>query len=605
MGLMLPLVAFLPSELEYIAPAFVPEISSAYHTQIEYISALTLTDTEAARSEISTWSWSTFFLSFYFLGLVIMLSRSIRSGMKLIAMIRNGKAIKHEGYTEIIFDSDQLPFSFFRYVCLGQLNVEKHLKENILSHELHHIKSLHSIDILAIEIMKIIFWWNPIIYMFKKAIEENHEFSADAKVLENSPRKEYCHLLMKTTFPGVNLQLSNPFFQTFIKKRIDMMYQKDSKKYHLLKYGFSIIACIFLLVLFAGPIDGQKLKWSKISGVINTGEGIKSEEMTLSIDDKVLTEGDDFIVDEEAGKLIFINNDIVEKQRPLKVEFNKKDNTEQQKPLELEFNNDDIIEKKGPLKLEFDKEIEPKSIPENNNERGNDCKQGKNGVYYIAEFGPTIAGCENASGDTDPFSCGMTKLGEYVNSIKKYPAEALKEGFQGGIYYKLIIDENGEMIQSEQLMQKDKYGYGIYEEGQRILDEIYKNIKFIPATCDGERVKSQMHLHYRYKIGDSEMPFVDIKDSKTVNKVIQSVTINNINQKGHISFEFRSNLNVPSEVTITGPQGEDVFQESYPYMYKSLRDYTILDNPKNGNYTIEVIQDGIATASTININIFK
>jgi len=335
LGLLLPLIAFIPTEIEYAAPLFVPEISSAYYSQIDYISSITLANTDPVISESTTWSWSTFFLWFYFSGVLIFFTRSVSSVIKLITLIKRGKAINHKGYTEIILDAEQLPFSFLRYIYLGKLDMDKQLKEKILKHELHHIKSMHSIDILLIELLKIIFWWNPIIYIFKKAIEENHEFSADAKVIESFSRKEYCSLLMKTTFPGVNLQLSNPFFQTFIKKRINMMYQKDSKKYHLLKYSFSIIACIFLFILFAGPMDGQKIKWGEIKGLVNLGERIKSEEVTVSMDNKRLVEGEELQKRRDQLRLILMK--MILQKRKIRIGLAKtiQKVKEKKKPIKL------------------------------------------------------------------------------------------------------------------------------------------------------------------------------------------------------------------------------------------------------------------------------
>ena len=139
----------------------------------------------------------------------------------------------------------------------------------------------------------------------------------------------------------------------------------------------------------------------------------------------------------------------------------------------------------------------------------------------------------------------------------------------------------------------------------RILDEIKKNYQFVPATCNGENVKSKLHVNYNYRIGDQEFPLVEIKNAKTVNPLHQMVTMNHASEKGGVGFEYRSNMNVPSEVIIKNPEGKRVFEKTYPYMYKKIRDYTMLERPIKGEYTITVIQDGIETTSKMDVTVFE
>ena len=81
--------------------------------------------------------------------------------------------------------------------------------------------------------------------------------------------------------------------------------------------------------------------------------------------------------------------------------------------------------------------------------------------------------------------------------------------------------------------------------------------------------------------------------------------MNYAGEKGGMSFEYRSNMNVPSQVVIKNPNGQIVFEKSYPYMYKSLRDHTTLKDPINGPYTLEVTQDGIMTSTKVEVTVFK
>ncbi len=106
----------------------------------------------------------------------------------------------------------------------------------MITHELEHVKSHHSLDVLYMEIVNVLFWFNPLIYLYKSAIKQTHEYLADAAVLYQTDKKMYGHILLRQSLSGIQIALAHSFFNSHIKKRIKMMYQKKSGKWAGLKY---------------------------------------------------------------------------------------------------------------------------------------------------------------------------------------------------------------------------------------------------------------------------------------------------------------------------------------------------------------------------------
>lgn len=110
------------------------------------------------------------------------------------------KAIKENGINYIETSEDQLPFSFFNYVVYNPLKHDKKDLELILQHEKIHSCQYHSADIILANLFQCILWFNPICWLYKKAIEQNLEFIADRQVVEEHNKlKEYQHALVKVS----------------------------------------------------------------------------------------------------------------------------------------------------------------------------------------------------------------------------------------------------------------------------------------------------------------------------------------------------------------------------------------------------------------------
>ena len=147
-------------------------------------------------------------------------------------------------------DANIIPFSFGNSIFINpQLHSQAELQD-IIRHEFVHVKQQHSIDIIWSELLCVINWYNPFVWLIKKAIRQNLEFIADDKVLQNGlSKKDYQYLLLKVT--GNNqFSIATQFNFSSLKKRIAMMNKMKSAKLHLIKFLFLLPLITVLLLAF-------------------------------------------------------------------------------------------------------------------------------------------------------------------------------------------------------------------------------------------------------------------------------------------------------------------------------------------------------------------
>src|SRR4029077_490104 len=138
----------------------------------------------------------------------------------LVYITRMSRRYRYEQLDDIKFfqtNEPGTPFSFFKQVFWNrQIDLQSHEGQQIFRHELYHVRQKHSFDILLIEIITIIFWFNPFFYLIKKEIKAIHEFLADQYAASASNRYSYAELLVLQSINNKKIQLFNPFFHNQI-----------------------------------------------------------------------------------------------------------------------------------------------------------------------------------------------------------------------------------------------------------------------------------------------------------------------------------------------------------------------------------------------------
>lgn len=217
---------------------------------IVYLPEIFLSPEKAIQNtvEASTFYNSVNYITILFwIGVVFFSILFLMKLANIFNFIRKYKVVKQDDFKLILIPNETKAFSFFNYVFLGTA-IEKSNREKIIQHELVHSKQRHSLDLLLFEFLKIVMWFNPMIYVYQKRITLVHEYISDAFVAKKESKEEYINNLLSNFFQVENIAFINQFYkQTLIKKRIIMMTKKQSKKMKQLKYLVLIPVLVSML----------------------------------------------------------------------------------------------------------------------------------------------------------------------------------------------------------------------------------------------------------------------------------------------------------------------------------------------------------------------
>ncbi|WP_114938239.1 M56 family metallopeptidase [Mucilaginibacter endophyticus] len=179
----------------------------------------------------------------------------IRLALQLLSLLRLYKNSKPQYIGEHlvrVMDKDAAPFSFWRSIYVNPAKHEPADLKSILLHEQVHVNQWHTADILLAELSSIFYWFNPGIWLIKRAVRENIEFITDRKILKNGiDSKAYQYSLVNVSFSNTQPGIVNHFNISTIKKRIIMMNAKRSSKLNLTRYAFVVPAVMALLLVFS------------------------------------------------------------------------------------------------------------------------------------------------------------------------------------------------------------------------------------------------------------------------------------------------------------------------------------------------------------------
>ncbi len=210
---------------------------------------------------INIWHW------ILLLGSCISFCSFVYKCYQIIRFRQKGAHRYFQGYLQVEIPNDEVVFTFFNTIYIGSRILErKH--DHILNHELVHVQQRHSLDLLLFEFLRVVFWFNPLVYVYQSRITELHEFIADSKAVKTQ-KKEYCQLLLQDTFKTDQLSLTNQFFNhSLIKKRIVMLQKSTSKKVWQLKYLLLIPMITIMLFYTSCEADQQsEFDQSRISSL--------------------------------------------------------------------------------------------------------------------------------------------------------------------------------------------------------------------------------------------------------------------------------------------------------------------------------------------------
>lgn len=195
--------------------------------------------------------WLIAIWTMYLIMTSIFLFRFVRNIIKLNVKTKSNTAISYKGARLILLKEKTLPYTFLNTIFINQEDYHnRKIEAELYTHELIHVTQRHTLDILLVETLKVLFWFNPIFIFYKKAIQLNHEFLADEKVVKSHNNVSfYQNLLISKAniHPAYNLASNLNYSVT--KKRLIMMTRTTSTTRAMLKKTI-LIPVLSILIFF-------------------------------------------------------------------------------------------------------------------------------------------------------------------------------------------------------------------------------------------------------------------------------------------------------------------------------------------------------------------
>jgi len=496
----------------------------------------------------------------YGIGVLVVLARMIFGLRRIYQYYCTGDKDVKNGFNIITTDAVHLPFSFFKSVYISRhIPLSDHV-QTILEHEEIHIKHWHTVDVLFAEAIQAFFWFNPVMILYKRALRQAHEYLADDIICSKNSISSYTELLLSKSQTGIELALTNQFFHSQIKKRIQMMTKNKTNRNAAWKYALVLPLLMGLVVLFSSSTAKQQLQ-DVVSGSHDSipkppapppppaphllhGNALMPEGVMAIIVDEAFIKVD---LKNGVSKYYYKNNasdmqefenfygkipshDIVPPPPPPIPNLINTDPERFAKELGFDKNPLYVVDNKVYKQDLFN--IDPsdvlsitvmtKSCHDINEIVKKYGKQAENGVVFIytksykgsiqeepekeifkiVEQMPRFPGCENEPSQFEKKDCSNRKMLDYIAKHLKYPSEAKDKSIEGTVVAQFTINKDGSV--SDINIIRD-IGGGC---GQAVI-EMLKTMndmpeKWLPGKQAGKNVNVLYTLPVKFKMTDDQ-----------------------------------------------------------------------------------------------------
>ena len=466
----------------------------------------------------------------YFMGLLVVFLRLVKCLVNTVRQMRGGLRLKDgQGNTVVVKAGDFAPFSFLRWIVININDYERN-RESILKHEQAHIRFYHSYDILLLQFVKLLQWFNPFIYFLERDLKAVHEYMADEAVIHQGIDAQTYQLLLVSKAVGGRLQtIANNFNHSLLKSLILMMKKKPTPKAAALKSLCLLPVVVFSITTFAKIIPADALEEAPADNHEFTSAKIESSETAQPL---------------------------VEEQIPIpEAEAEVPTTTDQPKPFTLHL----VVDQYGRI-LGFSHEGEPPAShpqvfpvgyifidgreatleevmnyksyepfeiiknPQGSEKWNYKDKQGivnfktnqDDIVFTICEEMPQFPG-------------GEVEMMKFIAMNIKYPKEASEKGVQGRVLVQFIVEKDGRLtsptvakitgfddvpcdtaivvnaynMSEQERKEFDAFNAGLEAGAQALKDEAIRVVKLMPNWQPGKqrgkavRVKHTIPIMYR------------------------------------------------------------------------------------------------------------
>lgn len=207
------------------------------------------------------WTWEMAAWGVYLTVAAVLLGAMVIAFIRLYQLLK-AHSCKNVGEVYLILTQAKgTPFSFFRYIFWNEeIDIRSEAGKQILQHELTHVKQKHSVDKIIIQLVLVAGWFNPFFWLLKKEMEMIHEFIADKKAVTDGDTAALAHMLLTAAYPRQQFAMTNPFFFSPIKRRLQMLANNRHPRFSYLRRLVVLPLLAVVVVLFAFRSKEQRAK---------------------------------------------------------------------------------------------------------------------------------------------------------------------------------------------------------------------------------------------------------------------------------------------------------------------------------------------------------
>lgn len=408
-----------------------------------------LPEITANQSALQEQSWKVLishaFLYTYWGGMLFLVIRFFMQLGSILLLVRKSRRVLIQGIPVRLLSKPSGPFSFFKWIFIHPASHTEKEFDEILAHECTHVFQWHSIDVVLSELMCMVNWINPFVWLLKREVRHNLEYLADDTVLESGyDSKSYqYHLLGLAHHDRSTATIYNSFNVLHIKNRICMMNRKRSRGIGRTKY------LVFI------PLSACLLLLSNIDAVARITIQFASDKAN---DMASLTKGAASVQEAEE----------VANRQPV---FTAYKNEIKELVSGLAEAKTTVSEEK--LTITPVKKSSTDTFASNN--------QKEEMIFTVVEQMPEFPG-------------GQTSLLQFINKNLKYPEEAFNAGIEGRVACVFIVNTDGSICNAEVLRGVSP---SLDSEALRVIRSMPK---WTPGYQRGKAVRVKFNIPITFRL---------------------------------------------------------------------------------------------------------
>lgn len=414
--LIIPVLSFVFPLLSI--PVFIKHVYTAYAAQAESVEFFPVDELAGGGMDLAS-----IIVSAVIAGTLFFLIRFLISLIAIKRMSHRAKKVDYHGIS--LYDSEKCKSacSFFTRIYINRRQMDDRYLEQIITHEMAHIDLRHSYDRVYANIIHLLFWWNPAVWLWRRSLVEVHEYQTDRRVLNKGYEKaQYINLIIKE-LTDMHPELVSGFSYSLIKKRLIMISKRTSGRFAKLRVLAAVPIMCIVFLLFS-------CKTRTVA--VDTAESGSSQVQTAAADEQPLQlkeekengdkifkspdDGEEFLLSE--GKLKSLTSGVIYTfENP------------QDKGVAQASTQPETVKavRTAELREDLPPEVDRRDIP----------------VLRVEKM-PIFEG-----GDLKTFR-------DWVQKNVEYPEEAQKAGIQGTVTVSFVVSKEGKVTSVEVLSSPDK-----------------------------------------------------------------------------------------------------------------------------------------------------